>query len=244
MTALKAPRMNGSRVLTASCFALVAMLVAANQGAIAAKLGIFEHHSDIGITPLKGKVHYDPADERYTVTGGGANMWLKTDAFHFVYKKMSGDLSLTADVQFVGEGVEQHRKAALIIRQSLTPDSAYADVAVHGDGLTSLQYRTSAGETTQEMRSDVKAPARIRILRQGDQFTIAAGAVGEELKPTGPVTIVLKDPVYVGLAVCSHNANVTETAIFSKVELSQPHSQSGNLMTTLALSHARKTIPF
>jgi TolB protein len=225
MAGMKAPVMDRSRVVTASCCALVAILLGANQRAIAAKLGIFQHHSDVGVTPVKGKVQYDAAEERYAVTGGGANMWLRTDAFQFVYKKMSGDMSLTADVQFVGEGVEQHRKAALMIRQSLDSDSAYADVAVHGDGLTSLQYRTSAGETTQEMRSDIKAPMQIRIVRQGDQFTIAAGKPGEELQRTGPVTIRLKDPVYVGLAVCSHNANVTETAIFSKVQLSQPHSQ-------------------
>lgn len=244
MGAIKTPVINRSRVVTAYCFVLLAILFGANHRAIAAKLGIFQKHSDIGITPMKGKVQYNADDERYTVTGGGANMWLNTDAFQFVYKKISGDVSLTADIHFVGEGVEQHRKAALVIRQSLAPDSAYADVAVHGDGLTSLQYRASAGDTTQEIRSEVKAPTQVRIIRRGDQFTISAGTPGEEPKPTGPVTIRLNDPVYVGLAVCSHNANVTETAIFSKVQLGRPQSQSGNLTTTLALSRATTAIPF
>ncbi len=50
-----------------------------------------------------------------------------------------------------------HRKAALMIRQSLEPDAAYADVALHGDGLTSLQFRPTAGAATSALAS--KRPA-------------------------------------------------------------------------------------
>lgn len=185
----------------------------------AAAFGLFDSHCDIGITPKAGEAAYDPTTSEYRITGGGANMWFKTDAFQFVYKQISGDVTLTADIRFVGQGVEAHRKAALMIRQSLDPDSAYADVALHGDGLTSLQYRATAGADTQEMRSELKAPVRIRIERHGDQFSMAAANPGEEWKITGPVTVVLHDPVYIGLAVCSHNADVLETAIFSKVSL-------------------------
>ncbi len=146
-------------------------------------------------------------------------MWFGTDAFHYVYKQISGDVTLTAEARFEGKGVEAHRKAALMIRQTLDPHSAYADVALHGDGLTSLQYRESAGATTLELRSDVNAPNVIQIQRQGDQFTIAAANKGEPLKSSGPVTVKLHDPVYIGLAVCSHNADVLETALFSNVKL-------------------------
>ncbi len=187
----------------------------------AAAFGLFDSHGDIGITPKKGDAVYDSQTGEYRITGGGANMWLKTDAFQFVYKQISGDATLTADVRFIGKGVEAHRKAALMIRQSLDPDSAYADVALHGSGLTSLQYRPTAGADTQELRSDLNAPVRIRIERRGNEFTMAAGQPGQELKSTGPVTVVLHDPVYIGLAVCSHNADVLETAVFSNVTLQQ-----------------------
>ena len=83
-----------------------------------------------------------------------------------------------------------HRKAALMVRQSLDPDSAYADVAVHGDGLTSLQYRATAAAITQEVpqaaKWDLNAPVRIRIERRGDRFTMLAGKPGEQLTTTGP----------------------------------------------------------
>jgi TolB protein len=184
-------------------------------------LGVFETHADIGETPEKGSVQLDAASGEFHITGGGANMWESTDAFHFVWKRLAGDLTLTADVRFVGAGAVEHRKAALMIRQTLEPDAAYADVALHGDGLTSLQFRRTAHATTEEIRSPVIRPVRIRIERRGNQFTMYAGSPGKELEPIGPATVVLQDPVYVGLAVCSHDANILETAIFSNVKLEQ-----------------------
>ena len=148
--------------------------------------GPFESHSDVGDTPKKGSVEYNSATGEYRITGGGANMWEATDAFHFVWKKLSGDVTLTADVQFIGKGAEDHRKAAVIIRQSLEPDAVYADVARHGDGLTSLQYRLTAHATTDEIRSPINGPVRIRLERRGDRFTMYAGNPGEDLKSERP----------------------------------------------------------
>ncbi len=185
------------------------------------QVAVFDSSGDVGVTPLKGKTEFDSSTGEYRITGGGANMWETADAFQFAWKKVSGDMALTADVHFIGTGVEEHRKAALMIRQSLDADSAYADVALHGDGLTSLQYRSTAGAITEEVQSKLKAPERLRIERRGDRFTMYVGAPGGELTPAGPVSVVLQDPVYVGLAVCSHNANVLETAVFSNVKLEQ-----------------------
>ena len=193
-------------------------IVSAQNGA----LGPFDSHSDVGETPKQGSAEYNPATGEYRITGGGANMWESTDAFHFVWKRLSGDVTLTADVHFLGAGAVEHRKAALIIRQSLEPGAAYADVARHGDGLTSLQYRLTAGATTQEIRSPINGPVRIRLERRGNQFTMYVGNPGEDLQSSGPVTVVLHDPVYAGLAVCSHDANILETAVFSNVKIDTP----------------------
>ena len=201
---------HGFRILVLSSLALLCY---------AQDRGIFESGGDVGETPQKGNVEFNSSTGEYRITGGGANMWAATDAFYFVWKKLSGDVTLTADVRFLGAGAVAHRKAALLVRQNLDAGSAYADAALHGDGLTSLQFRPSAGAVTQEVRSELKAPLRIRIERRGDRFTMYAGAPGEELKPSGPVAVSLEDPVYVGLGVCSHDANVLETAVFSNVKL-------------------------
>src|SRR5438128_2153525 len=104
----------------------------------------FDIAGDIGETPQKGKFEFNGQTNEYRVTGGGANIWAATDAFYFAAKKISGNVALTADVTFIGTGAVAHRKAALMIRQSLDAGSAYADVALHGDGLTSLQFRPTA----------------------------------------------------------------------------------------------------
>lgn len=85
------------------------------------------------------------ATGEYHITGGGDNMWGTKDAFHCVWKKMSGDFMLTADVRILGAGGKPHRKGCLLVRQSLAPEAAYADVALHGDGLAALQWRDEAG---------------------------------------------------------------------------------------------------
>lgn len=193
-------------------------------------IGVFEANTDVGVTPLAGSAKFDAATGEYRVTGGGANMWKDADAFQFVWKKMSGDMAITADIRLVGAGKVAHRKAALMIRQSLDPNSAYADVAAHGDGLTALQFRPAAGAMTDQIVSELKGAVRLRIERRGNQFTMLAGNPGEPLKPAGPATVVTQDPVYVGLAMCSHDVTVLETAVFWNVKvepLPRPQAQGG-----------------
>ena len=200
------------------------MLSAAFTAALCAQtnLGSFHGHGDIGTNPKPGSATFDAAAGHYRITGGGANIWGTEDAFHFVWSRVSGDVTLSADIAFEGQGVDSHRKAVLMVRQDLTPGSAYADIAVHGDGLTSLQYRAAAGGPTAEMRSDVKAPTRLRLERRGNRITVFAGTPGADLKATGPQAMTFTDPVYVGIGVSSHNADVLETAVFRNVQLQIP----------------------
>lgn len=195
-------------------------------------LGAFDRDSEVGENPRHGTATYDPAKGEYRVIGGGANMWAQVDAFHFLWKRVTGNFSITANVQFVGKGVEDHRKAVLMIRQSLEPNSAYADVALHGDGLTSLQFRPAAGAATSEVRSAVSGPIRVRIERRGAQFYMYAGKLGEPMVPSIPATVGLEGPVYIGLGVCSHNANVLETALFTDVEIKELPATEPNLNPT------------
>lgn len=202
---------------------LVAILLISGAGlAQTNELGIFTNQSGVGQTPAGVAAHYDPVKGEYRITGGGANVWGTADAFYFVWKKASGDMTLTADVQWVGTSSAEHRKALLMIRQSLDPGSAYADAVSHGNGLTSLQFRGAANEQTYQVITQVEGTVRLRIERKGSRFTMYAGKPNEELKVVGPVEYVgLQDPVYVGLGVCSHVATTLETAIFSNVKLEE-----------------------
>src|SRR5712664_3355850 len=185
--------------------------------------GLFEGHGDIGAVRHAGSVEYDAAERSYTIAGSGENMWYATDGFQFVWKKVSGDVTLTADISFIGKGVNEHRKAVLMVRQSLDADSAYADVALHGSGLTSLQYREEKGAGTHEIQANVSAPKRLRIEKRGAYFSMwLANEKGEFQLASGSMRIALKEPFYVGLGVCSHDQDVVEKAVFSNIELKAP----------------------
>jgi hypothetical protein len=204
---------------------VIALVIATNSlqsptSARAAGLGIFADQGDIGKTSMTAASALDPAGS-YLVSGGGENMWFTNDAFHFVWKQMSGDFALRAAINWTTSGGNAHRKACLMIRQSLASDSAYVDVAIHGDGLASLQYRETEGGATHEIQANASRPPIAGITRQGEVFVMTLGDTeGAALAPSGAfIRIQLPDPVYVGLAVCAHDDKVLETARFSNVSL-------------------------
>lgn len=204
----------------------------------AADLGLFEGQDDVGRPRHAGTALFESGRGTYTVTGGGANMWSTNDALHFVWKKVSGDVTLAADIAFVGAGGDPHRKACLIVRQSLAADSAYADAAVHGDGLTSLQYRPATGDRTYEIQSNVTKPRRLRIEKHGRYVSMSlAGDDGRLQAAGGSFRLDLVEPFYIGLGVCAHDDAVRETAVFSQVTLGVPVAGDGprTLRSTLEI---------
>jgi len=184
-----------------------------------APIGLFENHGDIGTVLRRGAVEYDASRRSYTVTGSGENMWFSRDDFQFVWKKVSGDVTLTADISFLGRGGNPHRKVVLMLRQSLDADSAYADAALHRNGLTSLQFRDQKGGTTHEIQSNISGPKRLRVEKRGDYFYMFLAAEGEQLHlAAGSMRLRLEEPFYVGVGVCAHG-DLLEKAVFSNVEL-------------------------
>jgi len=183
-------------------------------------VGAFDGQSDVGTVLHTGSAVFDSSNKTYTIAGSGENMWFASDAFHFVWTKASGDISLTADVSFLGTGGNKHRKGVLMIRQSLDPDSIYADVALHGDGLTSLQFRDEKGGLTHEVQSNVTAPGTLRVEKRGEYFSMSLASKGGKVEIAGgSVRVPIQGSYYVGLGVCSHDKDAVEKATFSNVAL-------------------------
>lgn len=183
--------------------------------------GLFENHADIGNPQKTGSSHFEATNDSYRVAGGGENMWFGRDSFHFLWKQMSGDLRLSARIKWEAPGGNPHRKACLMIRQTLDPDSPYIDAVLHGDGLTSLQFREEKGGPTREVQSNSSGPAAIGIVRRGEFYILLSGGSGVPLHPSGGTfKLKLTDPVYVGLGVCAHDEGRLETVRFSEVSLS------------------------
>lgn len=204
-------------LLTATC-----LLGAQNAPS---SLGLFQKHADVGSVLHAGSAQYDAAQNTYTLTGSGENMWSTSDAFQFAWKQASGDITLTANVAFPEKGGgNSHRKAVLMIRQSIDADSPYADVALHGDGLTSLQFREAKGSSTHEIQSKLTSPHRMRIEKRGDFiYVFLASATDEPLRFSGTsIKLPLQGSFYVGIGVCSGDKNRVEKAAFSNVDVATP----------------------
>ena len=199
-------------------------------------VGVFEGQSDIGSALVPGSASYDAATGRYTVNSAGYNVWYTRDEFRYLWKRMSGDVSLAADIEFPDPQGYGDRKAVLIIRQSLDDDSREALVALHGLGMIQLarrpetnvrvkdtEYRIGGrgrpGGATPDSLVGVMA-RRIGIEKRGDAFTLYVSLEGEPMHPFGPpVQLHLEAPFYVGIGFCSHLPDKSDTAVFAGVVL-------------------------
>jgi len=230
--------------------AALAFLGVLTGPAMAASLGIFDGQADVGSVSPPGTAVYDAKTDTYAITSAGANLWAGKDAFHFVWKKMSGDATLTADIAWppvaYGHEPSPHRKALLMVRQTLDEDSVYADAAQHGTRLTALQYRREKGGNTQDVELNIDAPQTLRIEKRGDTFTLYLSMHGEPLHQVGAsMKLHLNGPFYVGIGLTAHDAATTDKAVFSHVRLEEPAPWTGKLVTysTLQTFKINENVP-
>ena len=202
---------------------LITLLLFATSWATAQnKIGLFDAHGDIGAVKNHGFASYNTKDQTYTIGGSGTNMWGDHDEFHFLWTTLQGDFILRAEVSFLGSGVNEHRKAGWIIKNDLAGNTPQVNAAVHGDGLTSLQYRKTTDGETDEVKSPDTMPQVIQLERRGGKFIMSTAQFGEELQVVELTDVSLDKEVYVGLYVCSHDPEIVETAIFRNVRIVKP----------------------
>ncbi len=183
-------------------------------------IGIFEGQSDVGAAVAPGSSRYNKAAGQYTINSAGYNIWYTRDEFRYLWKKMSGDVSLAADVSFPDTAGYSDRKAVVIIRQSLDDDAKEAMVALHGAGLMHLAWRPEKNQSLKEMRVNEKSAHRIGIEKRGDAFSIFVSMNGEPMHQLGePIQLHLDEPFYVGIGFCSHLPDKVDTGILSNVVL-------------------------
>jgi len=201
-------------------------LLASTALAQSGNLGIFTNSGDVGNPSRKGSTEFNASTGQYRITGSGANIWAKEDQFQYVWKEMTGNFTVTATLQFLGQG-EDHRKAGIMLRQSLDTDSVYGDWVIHGNGMPGLQWRSIKGENTNTFDLPFDGPGKfkIRLVRLGVGLTVFMAKDGEELKQIARTEVTFRNPILVGLAVCSHKADASDTVVFSDVSIEQTTAQ-------------------
>jgi TolB protein len=196
----------------------IAVLLAG--GVQAEPVGMFTDVKDVGTVSRATEASFEPETATYTVSASGDNIWAERDAFGFVWKPTTGDTAFAARIEIQGESGHEHRKAGLMLRQTLEPDSPYVDVVVHGNGLTSLQFRTEAGGPSREIQCSRHAPNVVRLEKRGDYVMLQLSDINGRFEASGClIKIALRGVYYAGLAVCAHDNKAYEVAKFSRVSL-------------------------
>ena len=202
----------------------------------AVPLGVFEGQTDVGSAVAPGRASYDEASGRYTIVSAGYNVWYTRDEFRFLWKRMSGDVSLAADIVYPDPAGFYDRKALLVIRQDLDDDAQEVLVALHGDGMIHLAQRSGKGLRIKDLEfriggrgrpggesPDSLVPVvarRIGIEKHGDAFALFVSLEGEPIHQFGaPIVLPFKGPFYVGIGFCSHVPDTVDTAVLSDVVL-------------------------
>ncbi|MET0394724.1 MAG: hypothetical protein ABW019_16380 [Chitinophagaceae bacterium] len=196
-------------------------------------VGTFSHHADIGHPAVSGHAAYHTASQQYNLSAGGYNIWFKRDEFHYAYRRIKGDFILTAHVQLTGAGTDPHRKMGWMVRAGEQDDAAHIAAAVHGDGLTVLQWRPERGAAMRvedQLSSPEKNVQIVQLERAGHTFIMRTAHPGEPLQETGRTDRVdMPDEALAGLFLCSHNAGVREEGIAWNVRIEQtvPDTHNG-----------------
>ncbi len=199
-------------------------------------IGVFDGQSDIGSAAIPGSAAFDASTRKYTINSAGYNVWYTRDEFRFLWKKLSGDISLAADITFPDPNGYGDRKAVLVIRQDLDDDSKEAVAAQHGLGMIQLAQRPEKGLRVKDMEyriggrgrpggesPDSLVPVyakRIGIEKRGDSIALFVSLEGEPMHQFGPpINLHLDGPFYVGIGFCSHLPDKIDTAMLSNVVL-------------------------
>jgi hypothetical protein len=280
------PRVRGGGVMKlrrVAAIAVAAIVMSVAMGAVVqgrvptpaqqnGPVGIFEKCQDVGAVLSAGATTPSPDGRSYFLRASGENIWGTADAFQFAWQKMSGDITLTADISFLGKGVNPHRKAVLMIRQTLDADSPYVDAAVHGSGLIALQYRETKGAITTEIETAAPiydeglpilpfvpksvpkgiiydsvattSPIGIELVKRGGYaYLYIASKADGKLEPSGAaIPVPFSGPFYVGIGLSSHDKDVVEYAVFSNVTLKQGSPTAVAKLTTPQLYSTLETV--
>ena len=190
-------------------------------------VGIFDNHADIGNPKKAGSTSYDVGTQVYNIKGAGYNIWFGRDELQYAYKKIKGDFVLTANFEFVGNGMELHRKIGWMVRNNTDDNSAHVTATLHGDGLIALQWRLLKGALMRDPEDEIffhKTKAQvIQLERLGKKFIMRVANWGEPLQVVGSTKMEsISDEVLAGIFISSHNEANFEEANVWNVRIDRP----------------------
>ncbi len=169
---------------------------------------------------------FEASDGSIVMNGIGNDIWDNADQFRYAYKNLTGDGSMIARVDALDGSPNSWAKGGIMIRQDTEAGAINAFIAMTGGsgGGATFQQRVAAdGESVSEHTypgNPFAPPYWIRLDREGSTFSAFISPDGETwTQAAETVTVSMADPVLIGLALTSHNANQATSAAFSNVSV-------------------------
>jgi phosphatidylserine/phosphatidylglycerophosphate/cardiolipin synthase-like enzyme len=174
---------------------------------------------DVGAVGVTGSANHNNGS--FTLQGGGADVWGTADAFHYAYRTLSGDGTITARVASL-TGTQAWTKIGVMIRGSAAANAAHGFMVVSKDKGLAFQYRPSNGATSSSIAgapAPTTAPRWVRLTRAGNVMTAYESADGVNWTTVGSATITLPTSVLIGLVAHSHTTTALATGVFDNVSV-------------------------
>ncbi|MAJ43764.1 MAG: hypothetical protein CMF96_03330 [Candidatus Marinimicrobia bacterium] len=174
-------------------------------------------YSDIGGS-LKGgqKIEQD----KWTIYGGGNDIWNESDQFRYMYTKFIGDFSCTVNVNDL-QSNHSYAKAGIMARTNLNENSSHALINIFPYGNTEFSFRLSSGELmSHSPGNSIELPdAKLKLERKGNDFS-GSIYLNEVWEKVGTITLSdAKKEMFIGLATLSHDNGQLAKAIYSNFQI-------------------------
>jgi hypothetical protein len=218
-------------------YRIILLLLLLSAGMLSAKpkalsLKKFKH-ADIGQPVVAGSTTVK--ENSLIMVAGGADIWGSKEEFHYSYIEQVGNFDFMASIESLTP-THLYTKAGLMAREDLTDNCRHIYFQVFPDnsarnknnGGYEFQYRAVKGG---EMKAIYPARAEgtpefpvsypntwIRLQRSGDVFTGYYSLDGKSWKLYTTYTLKLPEKLYLGLAVTSHDAAKSTTAVFKDLK--------------------------
>ncbi len=190
-------------------------------------------HQDIGQVGVTGDVCYEVATQTFHMKGSGKDIWNYDDEFHYLYKQVHGDVTITAYCVSV-EDVYDWSKAGVMIRETLDSNSLHAMMAITpGNGAAFHRRNNNTSYTANYNDTSFHAPVWLRMSRIGNAFTGSVSNDSINWTDVHTSTVNMTDTVFIGLCHTSHIDATISESVFRFVTIS-PDSALTQHPTTAA----------
>ncbi|NUO03218.1 MAG: T9SS type A sorting domain-containing protein, partial [Saprospiraceae bacterium] len=172
-----------------------------------------------------------PADV-FSVSANGFST-SSSDVLHAVYKQLCGNGEIIARVTSVTNG----GWGGIMLRETLMPGSKKVSLKTQANGNIRREIRSSTNGPASNLNYSRPGHNWLRLVRSGSTFTGYTSTNGTTWTFAFSATVSMTGCVYAGLFSESINVNVTTTAVFDNVFVTNPNpalATPGTMLTDVS----------